>query len=370
MIQGHGGNTYQLAKKLGCPVTDIVDMSSNVNPLGPPPGLMAFLVENAERILSLPEAEAETAVNAFAHRNGLAPDQVVAGNGTTELIHLLPRALGIKNALIIGPTYADYADACRTAGICFDYWTALADQGFSPQMDAIDRSVRGHDAVFVCNPNNPTGALISREALSTLCRAYPETVFVVDESYLPFAADARSAGMAACGLANVVVLSSMSKIFRVPGLRIGFAAGPGELIGRCRRLTLPWSQNTLAQATTVYLMEHAEIMDDFIEESRVFINREREGLIQALNRIDAIEAFDSCTSFILCRIRRGPMAAELWDHLARKRILVRNCANFHGLGESYFRISLKLAEDNRRVDEALADIFKELPWGKPRGINK
>ncbi|MBI9085122.1 MAG: threonine-phosphate decarboxylase [Desulfobacterales bacterium] len=357
MIQGHGGDTYRLAKRLDCPVAEIVDMSSNVNPLGPPPGLMAFLAENADCILNLPEADAETAASAFADQNSMDPGQVVAGNGTTELIYLMPRAFGIKSALIVGPTYADYADACRMAGTRFEYWHATSDQGFKPRIDLIGRSVHGHDAVFICNPNNPTGTLMPREALEGLCRANPETVFVVDESYLPFAGDFQSAGMAACGLTNVVVLNSMSKIFRVPGLRIGFAAGSAELMGRCRRLTLPWSQNALAQAAAVYLMEHAEIMGDFIEQSRVFINREREGLIQALNRIDAIEVFDSCTSFILCRIRRGPMAAELWDHLARKRTLIRDCTNFYGLDETYFRISLKLTEDNRRVAEALADFF-------------
>ena len=357
MKQGHGGNTYRLAKRLGCPVADIVDMSSNVNPLGPPRGLVDFLAENTNLILSLPEVDAETAVCRFAEQNGLTPDQVVAGNGTTELIHLLPRALGIKNALIIGPTYADYADACRMAESRFDYWIASPEQDFAPQMAAIDQSIEGHDAVFICNPNNPTGRLVAREALNTLCLAHPRTIFIVDESYLSFAGDARSTGLATSGLANVVVLNSMSKIFRVPGLRMGFASGPADLMARCRRLILPWSQNALAQAAAAYIMGNTDAMTDFVEESRVFIRSERTALIRALNGFHAIHAFDSHTSFVLCRIGRGPSAAEVWEHLARQRILIRNCGNFNGLDETYFRISLKLAKDNRRVVEALADFL-------------
>ena len=104
-------------------------------------------------------------------------------------------------------------------------------------------------------------------------------------------------------------------------------------------------------------MEHAEIMSEFIEKSRLFINRERDALTRALNRMDAIQVFDSCTSFILCRIRRGPNAAEVWEHLAGQGILIRDCANFHGLDGTYFRISLKLARDNRRVVDALYKFF-------------
>jgi threonine-phosphate decarboxylase len=111
MINGHGGNVYQLARDLGCLPSDIIDMSSNVNPFGPPPGLMALLKENIHAITALPEVDAGSAVGAFSARYGLRPDQVVPGNGTTQLIHTLPLALETRHALIVAPTYSDYADS-------------------------------------------------------------------------------------------------------------------------------------------------------------------------------------------------------------------------------------------------------------------
>lgn len=357
MIHGHGGNTFELARRLGCAVSDIVDMSSNVNPLGPPPGLMDALLKNAHALLRLPEAGAESAVAAWARRCGLPPSRVVPGNGSTELIHLLPRALDIRRALIVGPTYADYADACRMAGTEVVFWTASARSGFAPDLDAIARSIGGADAVFLCNPNNPTGAMISAEALGDLCRTHGETLFVIDESYLPFAGDPSEIGIGNQELANVVVLSSMSKIFRLPGLRIGFATGADPLMARCRRLTLPWSQNALAQAAVVYLVDHQAEMDEFVQASRDYLDRQKAVLVEVIREIPALDVFPGRTAFILCRTPPERKAADLWEALSRQRMLIRDCANFHGLDERYFRISLKRASDNRRLSDALRRFF-------------
>jgi threonine-phosphate decarboxylase len=357
MITGHGGNTWELAARLGCRISDITDMSSNVNPLGPPPGLMAFLTREMDRVLSLPQVDAGAAVAAVAGRYRVDPANVVAGNGSTELIHLLPRALNLKKGLIVGPTYADYGDACRMQGAALDFRLARAEDRFVPDLDAIGRAIAGHDAVFICNPNNPTGAMIPKDDLARLCRSHPETVWIVDESYLPFAGESDADGMVPVRLPNVVVLSSMSKIFRVPGLRIGFAFGPAALMDRCRRLAMPWTQNALAQAAVGYLMDHRGETDEFIRKTRHFLDAERRRMTESLVSMPGLDAFESATSFVLCRVSGNINAGQVCECLARKRILVRNCANFHGLDDTYFRISLKLAEDNRRVVVALDRLF-------------
>ena len=121
MINGHGGNIFDKAKELGCDPMDILDMSSNVNPLGPMPGLMNHLHEHLERIIALPEAGAGSIIQAFSSRHDIDPKKVLAGNGTTQLIYTLPVALKIRQALILGPTYSDYADACRMHGVDFRF---------------------------------------------------------------------------------------------------------------------------------------------------------------------------------------------------------------------------------------------------------
>ena len=113
MIIGHGGNVYDLAQNLGCEISEIIDMSSNVNPWGTLPGIKSHLAQRLASIESLPEADAGTISGLFAEHQGVGPENVTPGNGSTQLLYALPRALDTRKALIVGPTYADYASACR-----------------------------------------------------------------------------------------------------------------------------------------------------------------------------------------------------------------------------------------------------------------
>lgn len=357
MIDGHGGNIHQLAGELGCRPSDIIDMSSNVNPFGPPPGLSAHLREKIGTVTTLPEVDAGAAVRAFSARFGIRPDQVVPGNGTTQLIHTLPLALATRRALILAPTYADYADACRMHGIPFDYVTSGAFDQFQPDMAELSSAAAGADTVFICNPNNPTGRLIPGAELQELCAAHPDTRFVIDESYLPFVKGGEAHSLMRSGLSNVMVLHSMSKIFRIPGLRIGFMAAPDEIITKMKRYFLPWSLNSLAQEAVVYLMERRDLIDPFVDMSRRLLEEERQRMTDRLAAMPALEPFPSTTSFILARLMRGHTADGILAGLARERILIRNCSNFEGLSDKFIRISLKTPDINRMLTDALARLF-------------
>ena len=356
MIDGHGGNIYHLALRLGCAPEEIIDMSSNVNPLGPPPGLLDHLKNHLDSIKALPEVDSGAAVNAFSQRYGLPAGRILAGNGTTQFIHALPRALASRRVLILGPTYADYADACRMHRVPFEYFLTEEADGFRPDMARLARNAGRFDTVFICNPNNPTGQLINGNALESLCRAFPETRFIIDESYLSFADREEDHTLLGTDLPNAVVLHSMSKIFRVPGLRIGFLAAPEPIIDQMKRYFLPWSVNSLAQQAVIHLMTHRTETDAFVQQSRRFLEKERQRLAASLKSHPALILFPSCTSFILIRLLQGYTAEKICDALARDRILIRNCANFEGLSDQFIRISLKTADINRRVIEQLLTI--------------
>jgi len=353
LIDGHGGNIYRLARDLACRPADIIDMSSNVNPFGPPPGLTIFLEENIHAVTALPEVDAASAVGAFSARYGLSPDQVIPGNGTTQLIHTLPPALNSRRVLIVAPAYADYADACRMHDVPFAYFTTDASRHFVPDMTKLADAAGRADTVFICNPNNPTAHLIPGPELTDMCRRRPGTRFVIDESYLPFVIGGRDHSVIRSGLSNVMVLHSMSKIFRVPGLRIGFLAAPAEIIRRMKRYFLPWSVNSLALLAVIYLMERRDAIDPFVEESRRMLAQERKEMSARLAAVPAIEVFPSCTSFILARLTGDETAGRVCAALARERILIRNCANFEGLSDQFIRISLKTPAINRMLAEKL-----------------
>jgi len=359
MIGGHGGNIYQLARQLNCQPTDICDMSANVNPLGPMPALVDHLKANLSAIAALPEVDAGGIVEAFAGNTGIDPALVMAGNGTTQLIYLIPRALAAENALIVGPTYSDYRDACATSRVVCEHLICREADHFIPDMQAIGDKARSFDLVFLCNPNNPTGALIGKAQIEALCRRFPETVFVIDESYLPFVSDPEAVSLIRSNLPNLMVLSSMSKAFRIPGLRIGFVKTSAALMEKLRPLTLPWSVNSLAQAAVHWLMTHRERVDPFLAATRTMIEKEKRRIEECILKKSDIRCYPTATSFILMRLPKGLDAQAVWQKMAANRILIRDCANFEGLSNQFIRISLKTPDANRRAADLLIEACRD-----------
>lgn len=359
MIGGHGGNIYQLAETLGCPVADIVDMSSNVNPLGPMPELMNRLKDRLESIACLPQVDARSIRNAFAQRHGVDPRLVLAGNGSTQWIYTLPLALKARRSLILAPTYADYADACAMHGTSVQYLLSVSEHQFDFDLAKASRMASKADLVFICNPNNPTGRLLPAEALVDLCRSRPDTIFVIDESYLPFVPQSRSHSLIKHPLANAVVISSMSKIFRLPGLRIGFVKTSPEIARRLGAYTLPWTVNSLAAEAVLWLMQHPNEVDSFITESRRFIQGERDLFCREIAKIPEITAFDSCTSYILMQLPDPLNAERAWRAMAQEKLLIRDCSNFFGLTPRHIRVSLKDRKNNQKAAALLLNLCRK-----------
>jgi threonine-phosphate decarboxylase len=353
MLKGHGGNIYDLAQELGCHPSEIVDMSSNMNPLGPPPALVNFLKKNINTIATLPEVDANRTVNAFAGRYHIDSERVIAGNGTTQFIYSIPRILKTKKALIFGPTYADYADACAMHHIPYGYTTAEESADFEHDISAAAQQIQGYDTVFICNPNNPTGNIIPAADLEQLCKSRADVNFVIDESYLMFVDGSNKQSMIKSALPNVMVLNSLSKFFAIPGLRVGFLISSPVIIKKFKTYLLPWSVNSLAQMAVQYLMKQTAEVQTFIENTVTFIAREKDILFETFKDLSFIKLFPSTTSFILVRLYVNLTADSLGKHLARNRILIRNCSNFSGLSDRFVRFSLKTSEVNRMFAKKL-----------------
>jgi threonine-phosphate decarboxylase len=359
MIDGHGGNIYQLAQRLECRPSDISDMSANVNPLGPMPALIDHLKAGMSAIAALPEVNAGGIVGAFARFYGIDPRLVMAGNGTTELIYLIPRALNLKKALVVGPTYSDYRDACSMNQVACDHLICREKDDFVPDVHAIRKVAATADLVFFCNPNNPTGALLNRPDVDALCRSLPDTVFVIDESYLPFAPAPADATMIGSDLPNVMVLNSMSKAFRIPGLRIGFVKAPPPLMQPLAPFALPWTVNSLAQAAVQWLMDRPEQVESFLSSTRSMLEKEKRSIEECVHEKTNARCFPSSTSFILIRLPDGLNARTVWRHMADNRILIRDCNNFTGLSDAFIRISLKSEAENRRATDLLVHLCRD-----------
>jgi threonine-phosphate decarboxylase len=356
MIGGHGGNIYELARRLGCDPTEIIDLSSNINPLGPPAGLCDDLVRQIEAVSALPEVDNQGIIRCYADHLGISPDRVIAGNGTTQFIYSIPAVLKVNRALIVGPTYSDYADACRLHGVSPEFFLCRESDDFRPDLARLAQAAAGADTVFICNPNNPTGAFIPADELKRLCRQHPQVRFIVDESYLPFVADGEGHSLVRCGIDNLLILLSVSKIYRIPGLRVGFLVASPVIISAFARNLWPWNVNQLGHAAVHFLCKAGPELNAFVAETRAYLDVERMRFEQRLGLIPGLRVFPSPTSFFLVRLPEGLSASMVWTVLAEERILIRDCSNFQGLSDRFIRISPKTPDANRRVAELLADL--------------
>ncbi len=358
MIIGHGGNKQALAARLGCSESEILDMSSNLNPLGPPDMVVQTLKDNISRITFLPHPDACAMKAGFARFHGIDPDRVIASNGTTWFIYTLPLALNIKKAIISGPTYADYADACRLHRVAYQYVHASFPQGFFPDMDHIYRLAGSADMVFICNPNNPTGVMLEKEQLEYLVKAHESTLFVIDESYLPFADPLGEHSLInESGYDNVIVLSSMSKIYRIPGLRTGFLTGPALLAEKIMAHYQPWSVNALAQAVIEDIFDHPDGIRPFYTTTEEFTQTEKALFLEQIGPVEDLEPIHATTYFVLARLTGTMTAPDFCDRVGDGGILIRDCSNFEGLSDRFVRFSLSDRQANQRLARQIRQVM-------------
>lgn len=352
MIQGHGGNIYAVAAQLGCLPEDILDMSSNINPLGSVPGLIEHLQARIQKIRVLPDVDGKVAVRGLASLLAISEDHILPGAGTTQFIYSACRALNSQNVLIIGPTYSDYRDACRMHDIEPDFFIARDTDCFAPDLAALRDILPTYDTVFLCNPNNPTGHLISHDQLRKLCLAFPETRFIIDESYLPFALDEQ--GLCTDLLPNVLVLWSVSKIFGIPGLRTGFLVASPEILASFAKLMQPWCINSLAQEAMDFLGKEKDTVNDFLAKTHSYLVSEKQTFCERLQG-HGLTIYRSATSYLLMKLSKPYTSELVCSRLKQKRILIRDCANFHGLDNQFIRIALKDELSNRRITAELIE---------------
>lgn len=353
MSSNHGGNIIAMAKALGCHVSALRDMSSNLTPLGPPPGLKEVLTAGLEEIVYLPETGSETLQGLFALRHGLDRQQVLVGNGSTEFIFGLPGAVDAQRSVIVSPTYSDYIPASEWAGLRPERFFLRLEENFVFDHERLAQELRGKELVFVCNPNNPTGSLIPTLELLSLVERLPDSLFVVDESYLPFTNE--------CSLLdfplphNLFVLTSFSKIFGIPGLRLGFLVSSAANLQIISQRRKPWGVNRLAQLAGAFLLEHGA---SYAAQVRAYVQSQRSIFTAALDALPGVRSLPGAANFILCLLEDGIRAPRLRERLLQDyRIMVRDCSDFVGLDDRFFRVSLLDEAGNSACIKALGEIL-------------
>jgi len=349
---GHGGNMQQLADRLGCKPSDILDFSANINPLGPPEYIWNVLARNLPDIIHYPDSEAAELVSAIAKSYRLQPDQVVVGNGTSELLFAALRAIKVRRAIIPVPAYIDYRQACEQAAVPVHSLILGPEDNFQPDLEQLTAELRTGDLVILGQPNNPTGKMVDRQQLLNLAEQNPEVMFLVDEAFAGFVADYSS--LAGCSN-NIIVLCSLTKLFAVPGLRLGFLAASLQVCRKIRQQLSPWSVNSLAQAAGAAMVGDTF----FIQKSCELVSRNRQFFCEQLEKIPSLKVVSSAANFLLLHLNADLSATELADNLLQQaRIAVRVCDNYEGLDDHYLRIAVRSRQDNEQLIRALRIILQ------------
>ena len=352
----HGGNVFAIARSLGIPPEELVDFSASINPLGPAPGVKEAVAAAFDRLVHYPDSDCTELRLALADRNGLAPECICVSNGSTELIYLLPRLMAGRSALVIAPPFSEYARALQRDGREADYLHLFPEDSFALDPERLrERLADGYDLVILGNPGNPTGRLYSLtevEGVRSLCRE-AGCLLVVDEAFMDFC-EGSSAKFLATGDDGLLVLRSMTKFYALPGLRLGYGIGSPATIARLASLREPWSVNTLAQVAGLASLAAA----GHTEETLALVAGERQRISSALAALPGLRPFPAAANYLLVEIVAGPSAAEVARQLLKKRLLIRTCGNFTGLDDRFFRVAVRLPEENDRLVAGLGEILR------------
>ena len=337
----HGGRIFDIARQLGVSPGDILDFSASINPLGIPASVRQAVLNALEQAVHYPDSNATELRQALALHHGLTPEQFCIGNGSTELIYLLPRLLegGRKRALLIVPTFSEYGNALRQAGWEVAQFALSIDDGFSIPLGALAERVReGYDLLVLCNPGNPTGRLYRRDevaAVADLCRT--QGVFLVlDEAFMDFCEE-ESAKHSGAARESVLILRSMTKFWALPGLRLGYAMASAPVVARLAAIRPPWSVNHLAQAAgQAALADH-----DYQLRTLSGTASARAAMAAGLASLPGVQVFPAAANYLLVRLPGHLTAPALQSRLLGRRILVRDCSSFQGLGERFVRLAVR-----------------------------
>jgi threonine-phosphate decarboxylase len=354
-MHAHGGNVHSFERGKGIPKKEIIDFSSSINPLGISEKLREEINRSISELVFYPDPDYTECRENIARYHGVRADSVIVGNGATELISLYSRSIDCTNALVVAPTYSEYARTLTREKIVVTYFYLSEADQFNFDVGSLKKSVtHGCGVVVICSPNNPTGSSIGTDGLAdiTAYAASKGALVFLDESFLEFdeAADKNFSFELAREYDNLFILRSLTKIFAVPGLRLGYAITHNRrLHENFRKMRDPWSVNVFAANAVRAVLGDGE----YLARSREWIIAERSYLFERLSAISWLEVFPSAANFFLVKIKNGMTAAGIQEVLLRDNILIRDASNFIGLDENFFRIAVKDRESNAKLVNSL-----------------
>lgn len=351
---GHGGNAKEISRKNKIDYDKILDFSANINPLGMPTSVKKAIIEGLDEVEKYPDItyfELKCAIGEFENIN---KENLILGNGAAEVLFNVVRGIDPNNTLILAPTFSEYEEATKAINGTIIYYKLKEENNFYIQEDILDYINSELDLIFICNPNNPTGVITSKDLLvKILIKAKKNNVIVlIDESFLDFIEVNLSMISYINEYENLIIIKSLTKFFALPGIRIGYGiCSNASLKEKLEKISPAWNINILAEiATKIGLKDKT-----YIKKTLKFIKSEKKYLYNELKEIKQLKVYEPSANFILLKTR---IKINLKNMLLKNNILIRSCSNYEGLDNSYYRIAVRNHEENSKLIENIRNLFE------------
>jgi len=341
----HGGDVYRHKIRL--------DYSANLNPFGTPPLVKEAIIKASECLYQYPDPYCEELRKTISINEKVPMEYILCGNGAAELIYSYAAATKPGKVLIVAPTFCEYAQSLYNQETEIDYYYLKEEKGFLLSEDILDKINREYDTVYLCNPNNPTGKCVPYALLQKLLRKSRVLGIrlFVDECFLEWVNGAASLVRDCKEYPNLFILKAFTKSYGMAGVRLGYAiCSNRELLQRMSEGSQTWNVSTPAQFAGIAACK----CEDFFLQAKAHIEVERNRIINYLKSRN-ITVIDGEANFLLLKSDKN-----LYDELLELGILIRDCSNFNGLSKGYYRIAIKMKEENDLLLEAFSSIYKNV----------
>lgn len=333
----HGGDIYRHP--------DVIDFSVNTNPLGAPESVKRAVQESVADIEHYPDVRCEALREAISGFEQVNMEEILCGNGAAELFFAAVQAVRPQKALVTAPSFSEYEEALRSVGAEVEYYYLCEEDNFQIREDYVDKLSKEIDMIFLCNPNNPTGQIIDRDMLiKILDRCKKQNIIVIlDECFLEFLDEPNRYEMSDLReeYPNLLIIKAFTKIFSMPGLRLGYAISSNQdTLEEMSWKLQQWNVSVPAQMAGVAALERPE---EYIRQTREYVSGQREYMRNIMKMMGYV-VFASKANYLFFKGRPG-----LEKEALEAGFLIRDCQNYEGLSEGFYRIAVRTKEENERL---------------------
>ncbi|MCM8823322.1 MAG: threonine-phosphate decarboxylase CobD [Candidatus Omnitrophica bacterium] len=339
----HGGNIYDIEPRKQ---KFILDFSANINPLRIPLTVKKSLHRYLNDLVFYPDPKSRLLITTISDYWKIKEENLLVGNGSTELIYLVLNAFRDSKVTIVVPSFTEYERAGKISNCKLEFVFLKENKNFCFNPSDIKKT----DILLICNPNNPTGNFIVNSWQKLL--DIPAGKIFIDEAFMDFIPDEKKYTFIPLAVSSkkFIVFRTFTKFFALAGLRIGYLIAHKDIVRILKKYQIPWNVNILAQRVAAQCLKETL----FIKLSKQLIEKERKFLYQRLCQIKGLKPYSSVTNFLLVKITKKHLSSSvLKKKLLEKGILIRDCANFRGLDNSFIRVAVRKHKENLKLIRAL-----------------